>query len=566
MSDVLARALNSHQEGRLHEAKTLYRQVLAVEPDNSDALHYMGVLCLQNDDCAEAVRLIERALALNPGNADALNNLGQAFAGLDRWPDAEAAYRKALAMVPDFAPAHSNLGDALMRQGKPEAAASYQTALRAYPGDPDILVSLGRALAMQEQFEEAIGHFRQALEALPDDAMTLTNLGNALQAAGRPDEAVSVFERAIAVQPDLVEAHFNLGLALYDQDRLEESIASYQRVLALDPENIDAHHHLGPALFLQGRLAEGWQEYEWRWRSEKGLNLRNFPQPPWQGAALKGKTVLVWSEQGVGDQISFAGMVPDLLERGATVVLECDARLAPLFERSFPGVECLAKENPPSLETQRQDIDFQVPGGGLGRLLRPDYESFHRRPFYLIADNQRRDVIRKRYQDGQDDQGGDAGLLVGISWESKNKRVGDLKSMPLEGFQPLTVVSGVTFVDLQYGNTVEERRNFEEKTGVSLIHDNDVDQLADLDLFAAQVAAMDLVISVSSTTVHVSGGLGIPTWVMLNTTPFNCWMLERDVSPWYPSVRLFRQKQPGVWGDVVERVASELEHVGSIRR
>jgi len=554
LTDRLARALGHHQSGRLREAGALYREILAAHPDHPDALHYLGVLALQEGNAGEAVRLIERSFERAPGNVDALNNLGQAFASLGRWPDAAAAYRKALAKVPGFVPAQSNLGDALMELGEMEAAVvHYRMALEASSDDPEILINLGKALALLGRPEEATDCFRQILEVAPGDPVALTHLGVSLQAAGKLDEAIAALGRAIAVQPELFEAHYNLGMALFDQNQLEESIASYRRALVLDPDHVDAHYNLCLLFFLQGRLREGWEEYEWRWRYEGAPKLRLFPQALWQGGKLKGKTILVWFEQGVGDEILFASMVPDLMERGARVVLECDPRLIPVFSRSFPGVECLPKEDPPCRETQRKDIDLQVPGGDLGRWLRSDFESFQGPPSYLVADGERRDALRARYQDGGAD------LLVGLAWGSVNKRIGGDKSMPLAGFKPLTRIPGITFVDLQYGDTADERRAFEEETGISFLHDTAVDQLADLDIFTDQVAAMDLVVSVSNTTVHVSGGLGVPTWVLLNKVPLSCWMLKKNESPWYPSVRLFRQERDGDWTGVIARAQSELK-------
>ena len=225
---------------------------------------------------------------------------------------------------------------------------------------------------------------------------------------------------------------------------------------------------------------------------------------------------------------------------------------AAIGERSFDGIECIAKEDPPSAETRRDGIDFQAPGGNLGRWLRPNLESFPGRKSYLTADADRRDGLREKYMaDGES-------LLVGVAWISKNKRIGPQKSMALMELAPLSRIPGVRLIDLQYGDTVDERAGFGDETGISIIHDETVDQVADLDAFAAQVAAMDLIISVSNTTGHFAGALGVPAWVLLNFVPLPFWLLEGDTSPWYPSVRLFRQTEPGDWGDVIGRVEKAL--------
>ena len=587
MSATLEQALGHLQSGRLKEAEALYRQILRAEPENVDALHLLGVAVFQAGRGDEAVGFIERSLDLSPGNADALNNLGQVYEFLDRTDDAVDAYRKAVAAVPGFAPALANLGQALLQKDEAEEAVDcFVGALKDFADDPDVLGGLGRALAAVGRPDEAVAHLRRARDMAPEDPAVLCNLGTALQANGDVAEAEAAFEAAVALDPGFAEAHYNLGVARQDQGRLDEAAASYARALEIDPahimahvnlgmalldlgkvddavascrraievapEHAEAHHNLGLALLLQGKLEEGWAEYEWRLRSEEGARQRPFPQAPWAGQPVDGKTVLVWGEQGVGDEVMFAGMVPDLVEAGANVILEADPRLVPLFERSFDGVECLAHKVPPVAETEQGSIDFQAPGGNLGRWLRPNRESFPGRQSYLVADADRAAALRDRYRDGTGD------LLVGIAWVSKNKRIGPQKSMTLRELAPLTGIPGLRFVGLQYGDTAEERALFEEETGTSIIDDENVDQMADLDAFAAQVAAMDLIVSVSNTTVHISGALGVPTWVMLNTVPLPCWMLEGDDSLWYPSVRLFRQSQAGEWKDAIERIAEAL--------
>jgi hypothetical protein len=405
------------------------------------------------------------------------------------------------------------------------------------------------------QLEEAVASHHQALVLNPDYAEAQSNLGNALHDLERLDDAVASYQKALDNKPDHAKTHYNLGNVLRDLGRLEEAVGSYRRALEIDPDYNIAHYNLGLALLLKGDLKEGWINYHWRfWADEYGVPQRPFTQTPWSGEPLQGKTILVWGEQGVGEEILFAGMVPDLTDAGAKVIFETDGRLVPLYRRSFSDVQCVARETPPALETAGQDIDFQVPSGGLGRWLRPDFDAFPYRPSYLAADTDRRDVLREQYLE----DGGD--FLVGIAWVSKNPWIGRQKSMSLMDLQPLTKVPSVRLIDLQYGETEDERKAFEKETGVPIIHDEGVDQMKDLDAFAAQVAALDLVVTISNTTAHVAGALGIPTWVLLNTASLPCWMIDRNDSPWYSSVKLFRQKQPGDWAGVIERVVHELEN------
>ncbi len=501
----------------------------------------------------EAARAYRGAVGVNPEDAEAHLNLGNALEAVGEIDDAAAAYNRAIELRPDFAEAHYNLGNAARKQGHgQQAAAHYRRALDIAPNLAEAHNNLGEALLDLDDPKGAIGHYRLALKCRPGMAGTLNNLGNAHVRLGETDAAIDYYRQALDIDPGDATAITNLGNALMDKGAFDDALAHHRRAIEAAPDHAEAHHNLGLALLLQGKLEEGWAEYEWRLLSEEGVRHRPFPQAPWAGQPVGGKTVLVWGEQGVGDEVMFAGMVPDLAAAGANVILEADPRLVPLFRRSFAAIECIVKEDPPSAETRRHGIDFQAPGGNLGRWLRPALESFPGRQSYLVADEDRRDGLREKYlPDGES-------LLVGVAWVSKNKRIGAQKSMTLRELAPLTGIPGLRLIDLQYGDTAEERRQFEDQTGVAVLHDDSLDQMADLDGFAAQVAAMDLVISVSNTTVHIAGALGVPAWVMLNTVPLPCWLLEGDDSPWYPSVRLFRQSQAGEWADVIGRVAEAL--------
>ncbi len=578
--------------GRLDEAVASYLKALAIEPDFAEAHSNLGSALKELGRLDEAVASYRKALTIKPDLAGAHNNLGNALKDLGKLDEAVASYRKALAIQPDYAEAHSNLGNALQDLGAlDEAMASYRKALAIQPDYAEAHGNLGNALQELERLDEAVASYRKALAIQPDFVEAHSNLGNALQDLGALDEAVASYRKALAIQPDFAEAHSNLGLALQDLGALDEAVASYHKALAIkpdfvkahtnlggtlkemgqldealachrraveiDPDSTDAHYHLSLHLLLLGEMKEGWDEYEWRWRTKYGVLPRDFPQAPWQGEDPGGKTVLVWCEQGIGDEILYAGMIPALTDAGARVILECDPRMVDVFARSFPGVTCIARgaassPRPVDARLVEPGIDYQSAAGSLGRWLRPNTDPRPGPAAYLAADGAGRDALRERYKaDG-------GGLLVGVAWNSKNKRVGDKKSLPLLNLGPLAGIPGVQLVDLQYGDTRAERKAFAADTGAEILHDDSIDQMADLDAFAAQVSAMDLVVTVSNTTAHFAGALGVPTWVMLNSTPLSCWLLDRDDSPWYPSVTLFRQAVGGEWADVIKHIVNRL--------
>ena len=486
----------------------------------------------------------------------------QAHQMAGRLEDAEREYCAAIEARDDFFEAHVNLGVVLQGLGKAsDAEKAFLRAIDINPEVAEIHYALGTVYQDLNRIGDARACFGRALDINSGSVEALNGLAICRETLGDVDGAVEAFKSAIDGNPDFAEAHNNLGTLYSKQGKMEDALVCLQRAMDINPDYAEAHRNYSHVLLLQGRFAEGWPEFRWRWQcrdfpSEK----RPFPQPLWTGQPLEGKTILIWGEQGVGDEIHFAEMVPDLFDAGARVILECETRLAPLFRRSFPAVTCIPRQTPPAAEVLAPDIDFQCPSGDLAGWLRSGAEDFPGQPSYLTANHARAVALRETYQAGGRD------LLIGIAWISKNPEVGKEKSLGLAGWRELAEIPGVRFVDLQYGDTAEERARFEADTGAAILHDEGIDQMADMDAFAAQVAALDLVISVSNTTVHVAGGLGIPVWVLVNTVPLCVWMLEGDTSPWYPSLKLFRQAQAGVWDDVIGHVAGALREFVAARK
>jgi len=280
----------------------------------------------------------------------------------------------------------------------------------------------------------------------------------------------------------------------------------------------------------------------------------HFPTPYWNGEPLDGRTLLVWTEQGLGDEILLASMIPDVLERGAQCTLVCTNRLAPLFQHSFPSAKILTREDMKTDIAPARGAHYQASLSQLGFRLRPSFESFPQRKSYLKADEAEASALRTRYLQGSPDR------LVGIAWKSGNPQAGAEKSTPLTAWADILRVPGYRFVSLQYGDRTNALRELQEQTGLSITVDEDIRSDRDMRQFAAQVAAMDLVISVSNTTVHFAGALGVPVWTLLPSSVGRIWywFLDRSDSPWYPSMRLFRQERGKDWSAVLESVAREL--------
>jgi len=341
-----------------------------------------------------------------------------------------------------------------------------------------------------------------------------------------------------------------LGKANYNLAQLEKSIKYYKSAIALDPDFAKAHHNLAHAFLAHGNSGDGWQEYSWRWAA-KGLSekLTRFNKPIWQGENISNKKILVWCEQGIGDEILFSILIPKLKEISSLCVLEANPRLVPLFNRSFPGVKVIEFDRDQEDPSNYGDFDFHIPTGDLPKLLWQKMEKIKTANSYLIADSDKKAMYRKRYETK-------GKHLIGLSWASSPP-----KGIPLSSFSPIFKLPNITFVNLQYGEHNDEIRSCKNNFGVDIISDPEVDPLISMDNHTAQVAAMDAVISIQNTTIYVSGGLGIKTFAILPPLPDWRWLGETDKSPWHNSVSLYPRASEDLIliEKVMQTVASDLE-------
>lgn len=510
-----------------------------------------------------AGRLPEAIIALSkavdgPSGRQALLLLAQLFRQLDRPEDAMRALETLLARSPGDEEGRFQLANLAAEMGAADGAQQiYRDLLRERPDSLPIRNNLANLLRALHRAEEGLRVIEPAMAAGRGDANLLTTYGLCALECGDLEAARRAFEEALSVQPEHGEARANLGeLLLLAGDR-ETGISTLMEAMRnLAPAaRAQAEVNLAYAHFLDGDWQAGWTAFESRFAALPPTERppRPFGQPRWQGEPLDGK-LLVWGEQGVGDEIIYAGMLADAADRVPGCVLECEPRLAPLLARSFPEVEVLSRADPPAPRLAAPDLVAQIPIASLGALFRKGVEDFPRRPAYLRADPDLRAVLRERYRSFGE------GPLVGLSWRSVNARAGPAKSLSLEGLVSILGARPAVFVNLQYGDVAAEIGRFRDSSGIEVIADPAVDQMRDMDAFAAQVAAMDLVVSVSNTAAHVAGGLGRPVWTMVPAGPGLRWYWGREgaACPWYPTMRLYRQPAPGRWQEVVDAVAGDF--------
>ncbi len=539
--------------GRLDDAVKSFRQALAIEPDYAEAHNNLGFALKQLGRPEDAVTRYRRALEIRPDYCEAHNNLGIAQQKLGRVDDAVASFRRALEITPEFVEAHSNLGSALQALGHlDEAAACCRRALEINPGFVKAHNNLGSALLEQDRLDEAVASFRRALEIDPGFVKAHSNLGSALQAIGRLDEAVASCRRALEIEPDFLEAHDNLGCALQAIGRLDEAVASYRRALEIKPDLAETRFNLALATLAGGRLTEGWTDYEHRYCK---VANRNFTHRYWRGEDLKSKSILIWGEQGIGDEMMFASMYGEIIDQAGRCVIECTPKLMPLFVRSFPKAQIVPLRNPPHPATL-EDFNYQCAAGSLARWLRPSLESFPSALSYFTPDPDRVAYWKTRLA------ALGPGLKVGFCWRSSLMTgARPLYYTKLDQWGPVFAVPGIHFVNLQYDECAAELQDAGRRFGIPLHSFDEIDLYNDLDEAAALTRALDLVISAPTAAGALAAALGVPTWFRGYANDWTA--LGTDHYPWHPSARLIHAPWDRPWAEIMQDIAGQLKGIAA---
>lgn len=554
-SILFKKAFAAHNAGSLVDAISIYRKALRIDPDDMETLYLLGTAYGQLADLDNAVLYLERALTIAPDHPEALNNLGLILKRCGKPDDAIRLYQRALDIQPDYADAHSNLGSAFEQVGKIDQAETHlRRALLLRPDFTDALYTLGLVLKKKNSYEEASESFLQVLALQPDYAEAYCDLGVIYKAWGRLNEAHASFEQATMLRPDYVEALHNLGAVLQEMGRFAEAGDAYRRALAIEPNNLITNWNLAFFYLAQGILDKGWEAHEFRFNPQLAITLNRFPFPEWDGLSLDNKCILIYAEQGLGDEIMFASCISDVIKRAHHCVIECEPRLAPLFRRSFPAATVVgARRDRIDWLLDCPKIDVQVAAGSLPRFLRRSLDEFPEEPGYLVADAGRVDHWRARMASI------DPGMTVGICWRS-SLRKGERHKFysTLTQWEPVFRIPGIHFVNLQYDECSDELQEAEEKYGIKITQFPEIDLRNDLDESAALTRAVDLVITAGTAVAEIAGAVGVETWrIGGSTSPWPS--LGTDRMPWHPAMTLFHQPPQGDWSIPLAEVGQALQ-------
>ncbi len=599
--ELLQAALAHHQAGRLGEAEAMYRRILSAQPPHADrsarpepsgaltppqwltVCFNLGSLLAAQGRAAEAVDCFRRAVALEPNLADAHFYLGSGLHALGDLDAARGAYRESLRLKPDFLEPRMNLGDLLQSQGQfhealacydqaiqyngnyalawlgrgnvhrvmrmfDAARADFEAAIRLAPEDPRAYNNLATMLQESSELSAALTLYRLALEREPRSAEILINIGSVLQVQGDMSAAADHHQRALAIDPRQRRAHFNLGVIDHFLGRDRDAIEHLDEAIRLREGYAEAYHHRATVRLSQGDFEAGWRDFEWRFRCSDYPHRRGAPlgdMPRWDGSPLAGRRLLMYAEQGLGDTLQFIRYARRLEQRGDEIVVEVPGVLVPLLAAS--GLRNLVAEGLPL-----PPCDVQVPLLSTPGLVGLPPEAIGVTIPYLAADPRRIDSWRGQLGDGNR-------FRIGIVWQGRTSYAFDrVRSIPLAAFAPLAQVEGVELFSLQKAAGSEQIAALGGRFTVNDLGSRlDSDGGAFMDT-AAVMCKLDLIITSDTAAAHLAGGLGLNVWLALSTPAEWRWLYQRADSPWYPTMRLFRQPREGDWAGVFETMKREL--------
>jgi tetratricopeptide (TPR) repeat protein len=610
LAQLLKQGLISHQKGLLREAQIVYEDILKVQPSHFEALQLLGMLFGQQNCPERAIELMGKALKINPNHAvtnnnmgvalrtlkqldtatlyfnkainidptyiDAIENLantqfdlrqfniairefdklieikydnarahnqrGMALIELHQYHQALESFDNAICIQPNMAVAHNNRGVTLKELGKFEAAiVSFEMAITINADYAEAYCNRGLVLQEKLKMEAAISSFEIAIHLKPNFSDAHNNLGSAFLQLKKYELAMTCFNKALRIQPDFEEAIYNKGCLLFWQNKVDLAIEFFDKALKLNPSNAHSWWNKSLALLTSGDLDSGWPLFEWRYLAVKDLDKRSFKQPRWTGAeSISGKVILLYGEQGLGDTIQFCRYTKIVSSLGAKVILEVPKPLFTLLAK-LEGVNQLV----PSGDAL-PEFDYHCPLMSLPLALKTNLHSIPAPTLYIhnhSSINFWRTRLGKRIKP-----------RIGLVWSGNPKHTNDQnRSISLNEFIPW-LPNGYEYLSLQKELSISDRVILDENPHILSF----ADDLNDLSDTAALVACLDLIISVDTSVAHLAGSLGKETWVLLPFTPDWRWMLDRQDSPWYPSIKLYRQQTVGDWTTVFKEIQKDL--------
>lgn len=542
--EIFKKAHHEHESGRFVQAKELYLNVIKINPNHFDAFNLLGLISITDNDFDLAVSFISEAIRINPKNSDSYLNLSNAFKKLNKIEESILCLRKGLSFNPKCANSLFNLGNLLSLQGKKnESIECYSRAIKINPLDAEIYVNHGIDLVFLGRISEALDNYDAAISLNNNMPLAHLNRGAALFKLNRFNEAIKNFDILISLNSNLAVAYYNRGNAFRALGFFQKAICDYDISISLDKNHAYSYFNKSDLLLSLGQFDLGLELFEWRWKIEEAAGYqRYFDAPLWLGKeSLDQKTILLHSEMGLGDSINYCRYASLVKQLGGRVILEAPPQLINLF-KELEGVDFFVEKG-----QLLPAFDFHCPLGSLPYAFKTTVTTIPRSSAYLFKDS-------TKYLGWIKKLGAKKKLRIGIAWSSTSSYKRDLeRSMSFSQFFEYMPTNFFEFVCLQKVVKLEDQEDF-QRSGVLFFGD----ELNDFSDTAALASCMDLVISTCTSVPHMTAALGLQTWILLGTSPDWRWLHDRNDSPWYDSVKLYRQRERGDWSTILMQVADDL--------
>lgn len=573
-------------KGEISKSLEVNKKVLEIDPKDPEAHYNIGNTFKLLDNFEEAKNSYKNAIKINPNYFQAYNNLGSLFHDNKKFNEAQNNYKKVISLNPNFAEAFNNLGVTLKELGNlDEAEENYKKAISLKTNYFEAYNNLGILLREQKRFKESENNYKKAIEINPNFAEAYSNLGILLREIGKLQDSKLNYIKAINLKSDYAEAHYNLGITyreigdlknaeasyktalkfnpkspeiynnlgvtLRELLKLDESEIAYKKAIELKDDYADAYNNLSFTLLLKNNFKDAFELSEWRWQTDQNIGKKFLTKKPlWNGEVEK--SILIWKEQGIGDEIMYSSILPEIKKISKKVIVHCDKRLIPLFKRSF-AQDIIYESNKQNIE--EDDYDYHIPFGSLSRYFRQNLKSFLNSSKGFLKNEIKNTLsFKEKLKENVDVK------LIGISWNTKsNLQMASFRNIDLNYLTSVLNNNKVKFVNLQYGDTSEEIYKLKQETGIQVTEIPDLDIKNEIDKLASLVAACDIIVSIDNFTVHLAGSLGIETKVLL---PFNMdsrWGLKGKNSHLYDSVTLYRQNKLGNWVNAIDELKKDIK-------
>lgn len=589
---LLEKSLTHCHQGQFLEAKIIYEELLRLVPNHPQVLTNLGTIEIQLGDVKKGVSYIEKSISVDPKQPTAISNLANGLLEIEKFEEAIQYYNLALKLDSNFSDAYYNKARALkFIQKYEEAILNYQQAIKLNPQNSQAIVNLGFLYNELQEYDKSLKQYNLALNINPHSPETLYNRGIVYENLNEFEKALDDYNLAIKINPNFVDAYNNKSGVFRKLQRYEDAIEVVNQSIKIDPNNsvsinkkglflfemkdfegalnnfnwaIELNPGFSDALFnkailnlSQDNYEDGWKFYQARWETKKLLYLQTS-KPELLDFHITQKNILLWSEQGIGDEILFSSLLQDAFKLSNNFIVSIDSRMLSLYQRSFKKFSNVTFISSKKLPNETS-YDFHLPIGNLGKFFRSSLEDFTNQSLnYLLPDIEKSISLKKVFKNSKK-------FICGIAWKSKNEEIGSDKSLSLKQLLPILKLPDIDFIDLQYGDTEEEKKSLYDEYGIEIKTIDEIDNFNDIDGLSSLIDVCDFVITSSNITAHLSGALGKKTFLLLPYSVGKIWYWHenRNKSLWYPSVNIYRQEKNKSWNFSIENVITDVkDHYG----